>query len=311
MPLSNKLRLPQPIVEAVKKETYDPGHGDFSATGLIAPPKIKVLEARHKEDIWEDVADKLYSLYGQTMHLILERSGVKLTDYMVEQRHYAQYGRWNVSAQFDCMFLGDGVLSDYKFTTAYSAQTNMDGSMDIKKEWYTQLNIQADILRRNPQLGINVQKLQIVALLRDWQPSKAASDPLYPQSQIVIVPIPMANPANVETYILHRCTLHQAARDQPIDDLIPECTKEERWEDETKFAAMKIGGKRATKVFDTEAEAHGWLSQQKDHANFQLDMRPGFARRCMGMANKVYCPARNFCHHYRGLVERLKAQEAV
>lgn len=311
MPLSNKLGLPQPIVEAVKKETYDPGHGDFSATGLIAPPKIKVLEARHKEEIWEDVADKLYSLYGQTMHLILERSGMKLTDYMVEKRHYAQYAKWLVSAQLDCMFVADGVLSDYKFTTAYGAQTNMDGTMDIKKEWYAQLNIQADILRRNPQLNLPpIQKLQIVALLRDWQPSKAAQDKLYPQSQIVIVPIPMADPVKVEQYILHRCELHEAARNQPIDDLIPECTKEERWEDETKFAAMKIGGKRATKVFDTRQDYDGWMANQKDAATFQMLERPGFARRCMGMAGKVYCPARNFCHHYKGLVANLQAQEA-
>ncbi len=310
MPLSNKLNLPQPIVEAVKRETYDPGHGDFSATGLIAPPKIKVLEARHKEEIWEDVSDRLYSLYGQTMHLILERSGMKLTDYMVEKRHYAQYGKWNVSAQLDCMFLGDGVLSDYKFTTAYSAQTNMEGKAEIKSEWYAQLNIQADILRRNPQLGLPpIQKLQIVALLRDWQPSKAAQDERYPQSQIVIISIPMADPANVETYILHRCELHQTARDQPVDDLIPECTKEERWEDETKFAAMKNGGKRATKVFDSFPDAEGWILSQKDGHSFHIDTRPGFARRCMGMAGKVYCPARNFCHHYKGLVEQIKAQE--
>lgn len=311
MPLSNKLNLPQPIVEAVKRETYDPGHGDFSATGIIAPPKIKVLEARHKEEIWEDVSDKLYSMYGQITHLILERSGVKLTNYMVEKRHYAQYGQWLVSAQLDCMFLGDGVLSDYKFTTAYSAQTNGDGKAEIKNEWYAQLNIQADILRRNPQLGLPpIQKLQIVAILRDWQASKAAQDDRYPQSQIVVIPIPMADPRNVETYILNRCKLHQDAKDQPIDDLILECTKEERWEDETKYAAMKIGGKRATKVFDTRAEYDQWLTQQKDADKFEAVERPGFARRCMGMAGKVYCPARNFCHHYRGLVANLQTQEA-
>ncbi len=312
MPLSNRLNLPQPIVDAVKRETYDPGTGDFSATGLIAPPKIKVLEARHKEEIWEDVSDRLYSLYGQTVHLILERAGVKLTEYAVEKRYYAKYGQWNVSAQIDCLFLADGVLSDYKFTTAYSAQSNMDGTMDLKKEWYCQLNIQADILRKNPQLNLPpIQKLQIVALLRDWQPSKAAADKLYPQSQIVIIPVPMAHPANVETYILHRCGLHQAAKDQPVDDQIPECTKEERWEDETKFAAMKIGGKRATKVFDTLQEYNAWLPQQKDASTFQLMERPGFARRCLGMAGKVYCPARNFCHHYRGLISNLQAQDSA
>lgn len=305
MPLTNVLGLPQPIVEALKRETYNPGHGDFSATELIAPPKIKALERRHKDEIFEDASDKLYSLYGQAMHYILERSGVKTEGYAVEQRHYAQYGRWKVSAQFDCMYVDGGVLSDYKFTTCYSAQKNMDGTMDIKKEWYAQLNIQADILRRNPQLNIRVEKLQIVALLRDWQPSKAASDPLYPQSQIVILPIPMAHPENVEKYILHRCELHQAARDQQNDDLIPECDKEDRWEDETKWSAVKNGNTRATKNFKSLEEATQWVSAQKDASQFSISVRPGFPRRCMGIGGKVYCQAAKFCHYRRGLLEAM------
>lgn len=311
MPLTNKLNLPAPLVKALEKETYNPGHGDFSATELIAPPKVKVLEKRHRAEIFEDASDRLYSLYGQITHLILERAGLGLQGrgYQVEQRHYAQYGRWNVSAQFDCLDVENGVLSDYKFTTSYSAQSNMDGKIDIKKEWFAQLNIQADILRRNPQLGLPpIQALQIVALLRDWQPSKAAQDPLYPQSKVIVIPIPMAHPENVETYILSRCELHQAAKDQPVDDLIPECSKEDRWEDETKFAAMKKGGKRATKVFETAGDAQAWINQQKDADVFHIDTRPGFARRCMGIGESKYCNAAAFCHHHRGLVQAIREQ---
>jgi hypothetical protein len=311
MPMTNRLGLPGPLVKALEKETYNPGHGDFSATELIAPPKVKVLEKRHRHEIFEDAADKLYSLYGQITHLILERAGVGLAGrgYQVEQRHYAQYGRWNVSAQFDCLDTENGVLSDYKFTTAYSAQTNMDGKVELKKEWFAQLNIQADILRKNPQLGLPpIHTLQIVALLRDWQPSKAAQDMLYPQSKVVVIPIPMVGSERVEKYVLERCELHQRAKDEPNDDLIPECSKEDRWEDETKFAAMKKGGKRATKVFDSEADAWNWINQQKDAKDFQVDTRQGFARRCMGVGESKYCNAAAFCHHHRMLTQNLREQ---
>lgn len=311
MPLTNKLGLPMPIVKALEKETYDPGHGDYSATGLIGPPKVKELERRHRAEIFEDVSDKLYSLDGQLNHLLLERAGVKCEGYQVEQRMYAQYGRWLVSAQYDCLFLDEGVLTDYKRTTCYSVQKNLQGEIELKKEWFAQLNIQADILRKNPdKIKVPINKLQIVAMLRDWQPSKAAQDPLYPQSQIVIVPIPMVSSERVEAYVLNRCELHQNARDAVSDDLIPECNKEDRWEDETKFAAIKGNAKRATKVFESEPEARLWLSYQPDADAFRLDIRPGFARRCMGIGEKVYCPARNFCHHYRNLVANLKAQDA-
>lgn len=306
MPITNKLNLPAPIVEALKRETYDPGDGDFSATELISPPKIKALQKRHKEEIFEDASDMLYSLYGQTVHLILERAGVKLGgSHSVETRYYAQYGKWRVSAQVDCLYLEGGILTDYKFTTSYSAQKNTDGTMDTKKEWYAQLNIQADILRRNGIGPINA--LEICALLRDWQPTKAAQDPLYPQSQIVLLPIPMAAPAKVEQYILNRCELHERARNTP-DDLIPECSSEERWEDPTKFSAMKQGNKKATKNFESYDEAAAWIANQRDAAAFSILEKPSFPRRCLGVAGKIYCQASKFCHYHKMLVEQYKTQ---
>ncbi len=216
------------------------------------------------------------------------------------------FGRWNVSAQYDCLYMGDdAVLSDYKFTTTYSFQKNFKGEMDMKKEWFCQLNIQAEILKRNKVA--DVKHAQIVGLLRDWQPSKAAADPSYPQSQIVLMPIPLVSSERTEKYVLERCALHQAARDCEIDDLIPECSMEERWEDEPKYALMKAGNKKATKVLETRADVDNWLANQADAGKFSVELRNGFPRRCMGVAGKVYCPAAKFCHHYKGLVENRQA----
>jgi hypothetical protein len=71
---------------------------------------------------------------------------------------------------------------------------------------------------------------------------------------------------------------------------------------------MKKGGKRATKVFETAGDAQAWINQQKDADVFHIDMRPGFARRCMGIGEAKYCNAAAFCHHHRRLVEANREQ---
>ncbi len=300
MPITNRLSLPAPIIKALERDTYTAGDGDFTCTELISPPKIAALRFRHKEEIFEDAADLLYSLLGSALHGVLEQSGMKTEGYNVETRHYAQYGRWKVSAKYDAFFVDGKKLSDYKQTTTYAFQRDKDGKMEIKKEWYAQLNIQADILRRD--IGADIQELEIVGFLRDWQPTKALKDELYPQNQIIIMSIPIAKPENIEKYVLERCALHQAARDQANDDLIPECNKEERWEEADKFAVMKKGLKRAVRLFDSELEAIGFMmgvGTEAEAGTYSMETRPGFARRCLGIGKKVYCPARNFCHHYK------------
>ena len=74
----NPSNLPDPIVQAVinyeTRETESRTTFDTSATKLIKPPRIALLEDRHADAIDVDVADCLASLDGTAMHAILEKA---------------------------------------------------------------------------------------------------------------------------------------------------------------------------------------------------------------------------------------------
>ncbi len=53
MNLTNKMNLPLAIKRAVENDPYDPSGSDISTTRLIAPPLIRYLEIKHKDEIEE------------------------------------------------------------------------------------------------------------------------------------------------------------------------------------------------------------------------------------------------------------------
>lgn len=295
MKLTNKLNLPAPIVEALKNDAYNPGQSDITATGLIEPVRIGALKARHADELTEDASDMIFSLQGQSIHTILERAAIALAEqgYISEQRFYIDVAMpdnstWKVGAQIDVLHKDSGVLQDYKVTSVYSVK---DGP---KEDYVKQMNIQAHILRKN---GFTVKTLQIVAILRDWSKReyerelaaakvRGFSTTRYPQHQVVILDVPMVDEDDVEVYILERAIEHKKARAMSEEEL-PACTPEERWERPGKFAAMKTGAKRATKLFDTEEEAKVFVEQNAQH---RVEARPGESIRCAS-----YCPVASKC----------------
>jgi hypothetical protein len=313
MPLTNKYSLPMPILKAIEtiREDYTPGDADFTATELISPPKLNALKKKYKDQIEEDASDLIRSVEGVALHYILERGGKLCPGYLGEQRHKAQFGPYTVSAQFDCLWLEGGVLTDWKRTTTYKCEKDFNGQYKPNKEWAAQLNIQAEILRR--ACGYDIRALQIGAFLRDWQPTKAMKDELYPQQEIITIPQPLAPPEYTERYILERCMLHEAAKKNVLldgDDSVAECSVEERWQDPTMYAVMKKGRKTALKRCGSPEEAQAMIAQSSDADQLWIEERPSIARRCAGVGSKVYCSVRQYCHHWRGLSAAYAQQQA-
>lgn len=298
MRLTNKLSLPEPIVEAIRNDGYSKGDSDITATSLLEPPRIGALKLRYADELEEDVADRLYSIQGQSIHTILERAAIKLREQgylcLPEERFHIMVPMldnttWKISAQIDVLHIESGTLQDYKVTSVYAVK---DGP---KEEYVKQMNIQAHILRKN---GHKVERLQIVAILRDWskleyarelkdaQPRGFAS-PLYPAHQVKILDVPMIPEEEVELYITERAIEHQKARALP-DDQLPVCSSEERWERKGKYAIMKPGLKKASKLFDTEEEAKVSLAQFG--AGAKVEARPGESIRCAS-----YCAVSSKC----------------
>lgn len=214
MKLTNKLNLPDAFYRAVKADPYSKGDANFSVTELIAPARQRALMKKHEHEIEEDVADRLWSLYGQLMHLMLERAN---NSALVETRFKAKFGDYTVSGQIDSLCLEQGVLVDYKFTTAWGFMANRPP----KEEWIQQLNMQLEILRQN---GLDAKRLEIVGALRDWQLAKSKTDKNYPNFQMAKHEIPIWPRDKTVFFINERIWAHVEARKE-----LPECSRDETW----------------------------------------------------------------------------------
>jgi len=276
MKFTNKLGLPQAIVNAVCNDPYNCGDSDITVTGLIAPPRQKALISLHGDEIVEDASDRIFCLYGSLIHELLERAGG--TD-LKEMRLFTERNGWKISGAFDSMTIESGVLRDYKFTTLYSVR---DG---YKDEWEQQLNLLALLCREN---WLAVKKIQIVALLRDWSQGDAKRNPDHPQTPVVVVDIPLWDEAKAEAYLFERVKLHQEARAGEL----PLCSDLERWKAGDKWALMKKGGKKAKKLYMSEAEAGSACADAG--AGHYVEPRKGEAKRCAG-----YCSVAQFCSQWQ------------
>lgn len=291
MILTNRLGLPRSIENAVRNDPYTRGGAHISVTGLISPARKRALEARHADEITEDVADRIWALMGQIAHGVLERADDQA---WCEERLYISRHGWRISGQFDRYLLEpDGLLQDYKLTTVYAVR---DG---CKPEWEAQENIYALMLREH---GYRVERLEVVAILRDWQRSKAKHTSDYPQKPVLIVPVSLWPTEQTEEYIKSRLMAHGWAQHE-----LPECTTEERWERPAVYALHKRGNTRATSLHDrieqAEAARDAAIEAATRKAEYEIQERPAQQIRCTD-----YCPAMPFCDQGKAL---LKAAEDI
>lgn len=286
MKLTNKLQLPQPLFDAVANDGYSRGNSDISVTQLIDPPRKVELIRRHDDELEEDVSDRIFALFGQAIHTILERAN-RTGD--VENRLFAQVATWVVSGQYDRVALipdseGRMVLQDWK-----TAKVN-EVINGIKPERELQLNCLAYLAHLH---GYQVDALEAIFILRDWSKVRAAKDGGYPQQQVHVAKLPLWAPEEAARYIGERVALHFRVR-TGIDPL-PDCTAEERWASPDRFAVMQKGRKRATKLCDWEAEAVAYINN-KGLKDAWVERRPGESLRC-----QHYCSAAPVCSQWAAI----------
>lgn len=269
MKLTNRANLPQAIVSAVSNDGYSRGKSDISVTQLIDSPLIRHLRQEHKEEIEEDVSDRIWALFGQVVHGILERAN---TTGMVEQRLFGTVNEKIISGQFD--HLENCILTDWKLTSVWAVVYG-------KAEWGRQLNVLAYLCRLK---GLEVKQLQIIALLRDWSKSKVEPDGNYPATQVVTIPIEMWTPERQTEYVNECLTAHFIN--------LPQCSDEHRWKKDDTWAVMKKGRKSALRVLASEPEAIEW---KEANGGDDLVKRPGSFTRC-----ESYCNVRQWCPNYPG-----------
>lgn len=323
--ITNNANLPRPMYNALAADTYV-GGGDISATRLIGPPRIVTLRKYHEPEIKEDASNRIWSLLGSATHRMLELSageGIRVEErqsYRFKGINIKDAGDWywDVTAQPDV--LEGTVLSDYKVTSVWSV---LHGE---KPEWERQLNIQAALHRLN---GDDITEAFIIAILRDWQVSKARFERDYPRVAVMKISIPLWPQAEAVEYIERRVRVHQKAQldyeeSGQNPDVLPLCTETERWYRGGGFAVKKkntktgVENKKADRVFDNKTDAlqfitdnpldkaigpKGRTSPAKDKVYF-IEERKGENKRCID-----YCDVAEFCPFGRQVHAELKAAQ--
>jgi hypothetical protein len=79
MKITNKYNMPDVLVCAVEQYNakYSRGDAKYSATDLIRPPQITILQRRYSDKISEDVMDNIYRLRGRALHEALQTADME------------------------------------------------------------------------------------------------------------------------------------------------------------------------------------------------------------------------------------------
>lgn len=287
MRLTNQFNLPVPLVKAVENDKYTPGESDYTTTQLAGTPARQlILKREHWNDLTEDVCERIYALSGQSKHVILERAAEYCDEYefFAEKRFYIKRHGKKIGGQIDLYDKTDCVLWDWKETSVYVSYR------DIKDEWIFQGNINRLMLEEN---GFPVKRILNVALYRDWKKSQVGTKKGYPPHQVQQFEIPIWPSEDTEEFISRRIEEFERAK-----AILPECSSEERWYSGDKFALVKIGNKKATKLFDTEREATNHQEVFDMTKGYKVEFRPGVNRRC-----NDYCVVAERCAQFQKLKE--------
>ena len=290
MKYTNRHKIPQEIINAVHNDSYSKGKATISATGLLQPPRIRLLAQENYEKLTIDVSDEIWKLLGQSVHTILERANENNEDVITEQRMFTVVNDWTVSGQTDSIDVKSNTLKDYKVTSVWSIVSALK---EGKVEWEQQLNIYAYLYKQTT--GKTIDQLNIIAIARDWNKNQyLRSGGDYPPSPVTVLDIDLWSDEEQEDFIKQRVSIHQEAEvDYLINDKLPFCTDEERWRRKDTYRVEKKGRKTAVRVLDTQEEADEYIGGHKDSKLLKVVEAKGECVRC---AN--YCDVAEFCNQY-------------
>lgn len=288
MKITNKFSIPQTFINILDRPQYNKGKAHLSVTQLLNSPKIVALTKKFEDEIEQDAADMVWSIFGSAVHNVLEHG--KDENHIVEQRIHKEYEGWHISGAIDLQVVNpDGIdVKDYKTTTVWAV-------MNEKIEWEVQLNIYAGLVEDVKRIPVN--NVGIVAIIRDWNRRESTTREGYPEAPIKEIPIRLWDKEEREEFISKRIALHSACEFAiETDGDLPDCTPEEMWEKPTTYAIKKVGNKRAFKVYENEADALDAVADMEK--TYEIEVRKGERTRCTN-----FCPVNTWCTQYKTYVK--------
>ena len=287
MQITNKLNLPYGLVKAVSPDPHNKP-GEISATTLIQGTKQVILTQRHWNELEDDVADRIWAVFGTAVHALLESEG---ENEFCEIELKQKVSNITVTGRLDNYNMATGVICDYKNTSVFKVKAGLQKDADGKEhgfpEWKMQGLIYSWLLQKN---GLPATKCRFIALLKDHSMTEAARDRSYPQSPVYVYDFDVTKEdlEEIEKFIMKKVFQYELFCSTE-DDNIPECSENERWAKKDVYAVKKEGRKTAVKLYDTQEEAEQKIAELgKGH---YLEVRKGESMKC-----KNYCLCSGFCN---------------
>lgn len=284
MKITNNYNLPSAFVN-LSNDSYEPREKHYGVTTILKPTREILLERRHDSEMTEDVADRVWLVFGTAIHKILEEADkTGMAEIGFEQLIINDY---ILSGKIDLYNAAEQTVEDYK-----SATTTKIIRGDFE-DWRKQGLEYAWLLSK---VNKPATKLKFHALLKDWSPRdlKTAKEKgnFYPEHAIWtwehdIKPEEMIE---IEQFIKNKFT-DLMNNEKVSDDDLPLCSQEDRWNAGDKFAVIKVGGKKATVICESKEEAEAYI---KDTSGYEIQIREGEDKKCIN-----YCPCHQFCSYWK------------
>lgn len=282
MKITNVNKLPTPFVSAVQRE-YQYKENQYSATQLLKGSCEAVLERRHHNEIECDVSDMIWLIFGTAVHSILENAEEE-NEQLKENKIVIDIdGGYKLSGIFDLYDAKEKKVIDYKTASVWKVIYN------DWEDYRKQLLIYAYMLK---QIGFECDKGEIVATLKDHSKSKAKFDSGYPQFPIHKVSFNFTDEdfKEIEQFIKKKFN-EIRLQEKLSDDKLIECSADERWHKDDKYAVMKKGRKTALKVCSSQIEANQYIDNKGLDDKHYIEFREGQDTKCDDYCNvKQWCP---------------------
>lgn len=291
--LTNRLNLPQPFVDAVtSKHEYKPHR--YSVTEILGGTCEAILKRRHHGEQDEDVSDRIWVLLGSAVHKVLEEA--EATDTQLQENWLSVPvgdNGYELSGIFDLYDDSTKTVTDWKTCAVWKI---IFGDFE---DWRKQTLAYCWMLRH---LGIDAERGEIVAIMRDHNMRKARTDRDYPQHPVHRMGWDFTEKdlSEIESDIY--AWFAEVMHEETLEDAyLNPCSPEQRWHKDDKWAVMRKGQKRAVKLFDSRDNALefvDWLADQPSNKGkpLYIEERKGEDTKC-----ESYCSVSEFCPYWKAL----------
>lgn len=269
--ITNNKNLPQVLVDIVSEEQHEPIEKRFGVTTLLQNTREIILKRRHWKDIDIDVSDCINTLFGTSVHYIIEKyDKTKNAEIKFEQEIKDGY---KIVGKIDLYDQENMAIVDWKTCSLWKVK-NSEFS-----DWKMQGLIYAWLLMKNAKF---VEKITFYAFIKDWK-----KDCGYPQVYTYEYKIQDGDLQDIERFVNNK--IDELIRCEKLpDNELPMC--EDTWKTSDVYGVYKSDtAERATRNFTTLEEANLFIKAKGG----VLKIKKGCNRKC-----QEYCDCKCYCKYF-------------